>query len=55
MTEFVAQLKSEGYFAKEVASNGVAFHSYYMSAIAPKLKQCLEKVSVVKIIMFSVL
>ena len=41
---FVAQLKEEGYFAREVASNGVAFHSYYMSAIAPKLRQCLTKV-----------
>lgn len=43
--DFVVQLKEEGYFAREVSSNGVAFHSYYMAAIAPKLKQCLEKVS----------
>lgn len=42
--EFVVKLKAEGYFAKEVASNGVAFHSYYMSAIAPKLKEALDKV-----------
>jgi len=45
---FVAQLKEEGYFAKEVASNGVAFHSYYMSAIAPKLQECLSKVQYVQ-------
>ena len=43
--DFVKQLKDEGYFAKEVASNGVAYHSYYMAAIAPKLKQCLQQVS----------
>lgn len=44
---FVKQLKDEGYFAKEVNSNGVAYHSYYMSAIAPKLKECLLKVRII--------
>ena len=42
--EFVEQLKSEGIFAKEVHSAGVAFHSYYMAKTAPALKSALEKV-----------
>ena len=42
--DFVVQLQEEGYFAREVSSNGVAFHSYYMASIAPKLKECLSKV-----------
>lgn len=44
--QFVAELKSEGYFAKEVSSNGVAFHSHYMSSIAPTLKEALAKVTI---------
>ena len=44
LRDFVAQLKEEGYFAREVDSNGVAFHSHYMSAVAPKLKEQLSKV-----------
>ncbi|CAF0706992.1 unnamed protein product [Brachionus calyciflorus] len=39
---FVQQLKTEGIFAKEVDSSNVAFHSYYMLEIAPKLKECLS-------------
>lgn len=42
---FVTTLKEEGYFAKEVFCNEVAFHSPYMAAIAPKLKEHLSKVS----------
>ena len=37
--DFVVQLKEEGYFAREVSSNGVALHSYYMESIATKLKE----------------
>ena len=44
VSEFVAELKEEGVFAKEVNSAGVAFHSYYMSRTAPSLKTALEKV-----------
>jgi len=44
VAEFVQQLKSEGIFAKEVESSNVAFHSYYMTSIAPTLKMALEKV-----------
>ncbi|XP_050392804.2 fatty acid synthase [Patella vulgata] len=41
---FVQELKADGIFAKEVNSNGVAFHSYYMADIAPSLKAALSKV-----------
>lgn len=41
--EFVMQLKSEGLFAKEVRSSGVAFHCHYMAAIAPSLKKALDQ------------
>lgn len=44
VSEFVAKLKSEGVFAKEVQSAGVAFHSYYMASIAPALLSALKKV-----------
>uniref|UniRef100_A0A6Q2Y0D1 Fatty acid synthase n=1 Tax=Esox lucius TaxID=8010 RepID=A0A6Q2Y0D1_ESOLU len=40
---FVGQLKESGVFAKEVRSAGVAFHSYYMAAIAPALLAALKK------------
>ncbi|NEU32754.1 acyltransferase domain-containing protein, partial [bacterium LRH843] len=43
LSEFVKQLQSEGIFAKEVASNGVAFHSKYIADAAPKLRASLEK------------
>ncbi|KFZ63512.1 Fatty acid synthase [Podiceps cristatus] len=42
--EFVAKLKKDGVFAKEVRSAGVAFHSYYMASIAPVLLSALKKV-----------
>ena len=42
--EFVAVLKEEGVFAKEVKSAGVAFHSHYMQLTAPALKTALLKV-----------
>lgn len=41
---FVAQLKQEGVFAKEVNSAGVAFHSYFMAKTAPALRAALQKV-----------
>ncbi|XP_034049139.1 fatty acid synthase [Thalassophryne amazonica] len=42
--QFVSELKEKGVFAKEVRSAGVAFHSYYMAAIAPNLLAALRKV-----------
>lgn len=42
--KFVAELKEQGVFAKEVRSAGVAFHSYYMASIAPSLLAALKKV-----------
>lgn len=45
MNEFVAKLKKDGVFAKEVRSAGVAFHSYYMASIAPALLSALKKVT----------
>ncbi|XP_071429466.1 fatty acid synthase [Pithys albifrons albifrons] len=44
VNEFVARLKQDGVFAKEVRSGGVAFHSYYMTSIAPALLSALRKV-----------
>nr|XP_023678449.1 fatty acid synthase isoform X2 [Paramormyrops kingsleyae] len=44
VSQFVAQLKQSGVFAKEVRSAGVAFHSYYMASIAPALLSALKKV-----------
>ncbi|XP_077481477.1 fatty acid synthase [Stigmatopora argus] len=44
VSKFVAELKELGVFAKEVRSAGVAFHSYYMSSIAPSLLAALKKV-----------
>ncbi|XP_025783452.1 fatty acid synthase [Puma concolor] len=41
---FVAELKQEGVFAKEVRTGGMAFHSYFMDSIAPTLLQALKKV-----------
>nr|AKG51661.1 fatty acid synthase [Oryzias sinensis] len=41
---FVSELKSQGVFAKEVRSAGVAFHSHYMASIAPALRDALQKV-----------
>ncbi|XP_059050695.1 fatty acid synthase-like [Achroia grisella] len=40
--KFVAQLTSEGIFARRVNSSGVAFHSKYIAAAAPVLFQRLE-------------
>ncbi|XP_068199679.1 fatty acid synthase [Antennarius striatus] len=42
--KYVAELKQQGVFAKEVRSAGVAFHSYYMASIAPTLLAALQKV-----------
>ncbi|XP_019359228.1 PREDICTED: fatty acid synthase isoform X1 [Gavialis gangeticus] len=44
MNEFLATLKKEGVFAKEVRSVGVAFHSYFMEALAPMLLSVLRKI-----------
>jgi len=44
IASFVAELQKEGVFAKAVHSGGVAFHSHYMSHIAPALKQRLQQV-----------
>ncbi|NXY35555.1 FAS synthase, partial [Pomatorhinus ruficollis] len=44
VNEFVAKLKEDGVFAKEVRSAGVAFHSHYMASIAPTLLSALRKV-----------
>lgn len=44
MAEFVAQLKQEDVFAKEVRTGGLAFHSYFMQDVAPSLLQTLKKV-----------
>ncbi|KAL4648124.1 fatty acid synthase [Arapaima gigas] len=44
VSQFVAHLKENRVFAKEVRSAGVAFHSYYMASIAPALLSALKKV-----------
>uniref|UniRef100_H3AY86 Fatty acid synthase n=1 Tax=Latimeria chalumnae TaxID=7897 RepID=H3AY86_LATCH len=44
VSQFVAKLKEEGVFAKEVRTAGVAFHSYYMASIAPSLLTSLTTV-----------
>lgn len=44
VTEFVKELKSEGVFAREVNSSGVAFHCHYMAGIAPALRKALDQV-----------
>ncbi|KAM5273320.1 fatty acid synthase [Ctenodactylus gundi] len=44
VSKFVEQLKQDGVFAKEVQTGGIAFHSYFMEAIAPTLLQELKKV-----------
>lgn len=44
ISKFVSELKEQGVFAKEVRSAGVAFHSYYMAAIAPTLLAALKRV-----------
>ncbi|NWT56328.1 FAS synthase, partial [Erythrocercus mccallii] len=44
LNEFVAKLKKDGVFVKEVRSAGVAFHSHYMASIAPALLNALKKV-----------
>nr|XP_018905067.1 PREDICTED: fatty acid synthase [Bemisia tabaci]XP_018905075.1 PREDICTED: fatty acid synthase [Bemisia tabaci] len=44
IANFVNALKSEGIFAKEVKSSGVAFHSRYIAEAAPRLRKSLEKI-----------
>lgn len=42
--KFVEGLKSEGIFAKEVKSSGMAFHSKYISEAGPVLRVALEEI-----------
>ncbi|XP_013396069.1 fatty acid synthase [Lingula anatina] len=44
VTKFVQELHDQGVFAREVQTSGVAFHSYFMSKVSPKLKEAMEKV-----------
>ncbi|NXI49651.1 FAS synthase, partial [Chloroceryle aenea] len=44
VNKFVAKLKKDGVFAKEVRSSGVAFHSHYMASTGPALLRALKKV-----------
>lgn len=44
LNKFMAELKSENIFAKEVESSGVAFHSKYIAEAGPKLRENLEKI-----------
>ncbi|XP_022181593.1 fatty acid synthase-like [Myzus persicae] len=39
IAQFVNQLKSEGVFAREVNSSGIAFHSWYIAAAGPVFKK----------------
>lgn len=39
IAKFVNQLKSEGVFAREVNSSGIAFHSWYIAAAGPLFKE----------------
>ncbi|VVC46315.1 Hypothetical protein CINCED_3A018656 [Cinara cedri] len=39
IAKFVEKLKSEGVFAREVNSSGVAFHSWYIAAAGPIFKE----------------
>ncbi|XP_014669584.1 PREDICTED: fatty acid synthase-like [Priapulus caudatus] len=41
---FMAELRADDVFVREVASSGVAFHSHQMAQIAPKLKAALVNV-----------
>lgn len=41
---FVADLKSQGFFAKEVPCSNIAYHSRYIADMGPKLLQMLNKV-----------
>ena len=52
ISQFVAELKEEEIFAKEVKSAGVAFHSHYMQRTAPALKEALLKVGTKLTVLF---
>ena len=41
---FITEMQNEGVFVKAVDSGGIAFHSYYMSSVAPTLRQRLQQV-----------
>ena len=45
ITKFVNQLKSEGVFAREVNSSGIAFHSWYIAPAGPVFKKKVAGVS----------
>jgi fatty acid synthase, animal type len=44
VSDFVAELKSKGIFAKEVACSNVPFHSSYIAEMGPKLMSKLQEV-----------
>lgn len=44
VTKFVAELKAQGIFAKEVPCSNIAYHSKYISDMGPKLLARLAKV-----------
>jgi len=44
VAQFVAQLQSEGVFARVVNSSGIAAHSYFMLQAAPALKERIQQV-----------
>lgn len=42
VSQFVAELKAEGVFAKEIDTAGIAYHSYFMQSIAHPLMKKFE-------------
>lgn len=44
IAQFVAELKSQGIFAKAVNCSGIAYHSRYIAEMGPNLLQRLSKV-----------
>lgn len=46
--DFVEKLQSDGIFAKEVNSAGIAFHSHYMQGVAKPMKEYLSKVEYIR-------
>ena len=43
---FVEQMRSEGVFAREIETTGIAFHSPFMEKVAPAMRLVLEKVCI---------
>lgn len=44
VSQFVAELKSQGVFAKEVACSNIAYHSRYIADMGPKLLKKLHEI-----------